>query len=52
MRNTRARKPTRAHKISMAEAGLDWRTWLVADEDSIFLRLVSKKSGRRKVIWK
>ena len=46
------KKPTRKQKKSMSDAGLDWRTWLVADEDGIFLRLISKKSGMRKVIWK
>lgn len=46
------RKPMRAHKISMTKAGLDWHTWLVVEEDNISLTLISKKSGRKKVIHK
>ena len=46
------RKPTRAQKKIITEAGLDWHTWLVLQEDNISLTLISKKSNRRKVISK
>lgn len=46
------RKPTRAQKRSISDAGLDWRTWLVVEEDNISLTLISKKSGRRRVLLK
>ena len=46
------KKPTRAQKKIVTEAGLDWHTWLVVEEDNISLALISKKSGRRKVILK
>lgn len=46
------RKPTRAQKKIIVEAGLDWHTWLVLDEDNISLTLISKKSGKRKVVLK
>lgn len=46
------RKPTREQKKIMVGAGLDWHTWLVVEEDNISLTLISKKSGRRKVVLK
>ena len=46
------RKPTRAQKKIITEAGLDWHTWLVIEEDNTSLKLISKKSGMRKVISK
>ena len=46
------RKPTRAQKKIIVEAGLDRNTWLVLGEDNISLTLISKKSSRRKVILK
>lgn len=46
------RKPTRAQKKIMIDAGLDWHTWLVVGEDNISLTLISKKSGRRRVLLK
>ena len=46
------KKPTRAQKKIMVGAGLDWHTWLVVEEDNISLTLISKKSGRRKVVLK
>ena len=46
------RKSTRAQKKIITEAGLDWHTWLVIEEDNTSLKLISKKSGMRKVISK
>lgn len=48
----RVKKPTLEQKKIMTKAGLDWHTWNVADEDNVSLTLISKKSGRRRVILK
>lgn len=48
----RAVKPTLEQKKIMSKNGLDWHTWNVAEEDNISLTLISKKSGRRRVILK
>lgn len=48
----RVKKPTLAQKKIMKEAGLDWNTWNVAAEDDISITLISKKSGRKRVILK
>ena len=48
----RAKKPTLAQKKIIKSAGLDWNTWNVAGEDNISITLISKKSGRRRVILK
>ena len=46
------KKPTRAQKILIKAVGLDWKTWSVQEEDNISITLVSKKSGRRRVLLK
>lgn len=46
------KKPTLAQKKIIVAAGLRWQTWNVASEDKISLVLISKKSGKRKVILK
>jgi len=46
------KKPTLAQKKIIKAAGLDWKTWNVADEDNISMTLISKKSGQRRVIFK
>lgn len=46
------KKPTLAQKKIIKAAGFDWKTWNVAEEDNISMTLISKKSGRRKVIFK
>ncbi len=46
------KKPTLAQKKVITEAGLNWKTWNVASEDNISLLLISKKSGRKKLILK
>ena len=51
-RKMRVKKPTLAQKKIIKAAGLDWNTWNVADEDSTSITLISKKSGRRKVLFK
>lgn len=48
----RVKKPTLAQKKIIKAAGLDWNTWNVADEDNTSITLISKKSGRRKVLLK
>lgn len=48
----RITRPTLEQKKIMTKNGLNWHTWNVADEDNISLTLVSKKTGRRKVILK
>lgn len=48
----RLKNSTRAQKEIMAAAGLDWKNWYVYDEDKISLTVVSKRSGRRRVLLK
>lgn len=48
MRNQR--KPTRAQKKKIADAGLDWKNWLVVSESDEELIICNKKSERRRVI--
>lgn len=48
----RVKKPTLAQKKIMKAAGLDWNTWNVAAEDNISITLISKKSGRKRVLLK
>lgn len=44
--------PTLAQKKIISGAGLKWRTWSVVHEDNISLTIISKKSGKRRVILK
>lgn len=46
------KNPTRAQKIIMSAAGLDWKNWYVYDEDNISLTVVSKRSGRKRTLLK
>lgn len=46
------RKPTRAEKELINKSKLDWHNWMVADVDNISIALISKKSNRRRVIFK
>ena len=46
------KKPTLAQKKLMTNAGLNWKTWNVHEEDNLSLVMVSKKSGTRRVIYK
>mgnify|MGYP003289538191 FL=1 len=48
----RLRNPTRAQKIIMAAAGLDWKNWYVQEEDPFFLTVISKKVGRKRILHK
>lgn len=48
----RVKNPTRAQKIIMAAAGLDWKNWNVLEEDNLSITVISKKAGRRRVLLK
>ena len=48
----RAKKPTLAQKKLMKTHGLDWKTWNVEKEDDASITLISKKSGRRRILHK
>lgn len=48
----RLKNPTRAQKESISAAGLDWRNWQVLEEDENSITVISKRSGRRRVIPK
>lgn len=46
------KKPTLAQKKLMKENKPDWHNWMVAGEDNISMDIVSKKSGRKRVLLK
>lgn len=46
------KKPTLAQKKIIRAAGLDWGTWNVSNEDNISMTLISKKTGKRRIIFK
>ena len=46
------KKPTLAQKQTMTKVGLKWKTWNVVSEDNNSIVLISKKSGKRRVIVK
>ena len=46
------KKPTREQKILIGKMKLDWKEWMVKDEDNISVALVNKRTGEIKVIWK
>lgn len=48
----RAKKPNLAQKKLMTAHGLDWKTWNVEKEDDTSITLISKKSGRRRILHK
>ena len=48
----RLKNPTRAQKVIMAAAGLDWKNWYVQEESDSTLTVISKKAGRKRVLWK
>lgn len=50
MRNLR--KPTRVQKKKIADAGLNWRNWLVVSESEEELIIYNKKSERRRTVKK
>lgn len=45
------KKPTLEQKKAIKAAGLDPKTWNVGNVDNISMTLISKKSGRKKVIF-
>lgn len=46
------KKPTLAQKKVIGAAGLEWKTWNVAEEDKERIVLVSKKTGRKRTVKK
>ena len=46
------KRPTREQKQLIKENRLDWHNWMVAGEDNMAITIVSKKSGRRRVLLK
>ena len=48
----RLKNPTRAQKVTMATAGLDWKNWYVQDEDNLSITVISKKGGRKRILFK
>ena len=52
VKEMRTKKPTLAQKKLMKAHGLDWKTWNVVEEDNLSTTLISKKSGRRRVLRK
>lgn len=48
----RLRKPTRKQKLLIEASGLNWENWNVLDEDKISLSVVSKNSGRKRILLK
>ena len=52
MGKSRAVKPTRDQKEMIASAGLIWKNWLVIKETPEALHIVSRGTGRNRVIKK
>ena len=48
----RFKNPTRAQKVIMSAAGLEWKNWYVQEEDNLSLTVISKKGGRKRVLFK
>lgn len=48
----RPRKPRREEKKIIKENNLDWKNWLIADEDKTTYTLENKMSGNRRIICK
>ncbi len=46
------KRPTLAQKKLMKENKLDWHNWMVAHEDNMAITVISKKSGRKRVLFK
>lgn len=44
--------PTLVQKKLIASAGLKWKNWSVVHEDNMAITVMSKASGRRRVILK
>lgn len=51
-RTQEPKKPTRRQKIAISAAGLDWTSWLVSKEAHDEMHLVSRRSGRRRIVKK
>lgn len=52
MGKSKAVKPTRDQKGIMQAAGLIWKNWLVISDTADELRVVSRRSGRTRVLKK
>lgn len=50
MKHKMPRRPTRKQKEQIAAAGYRPENWLVLDADKISMTIVSKESGRKRVI--
>lgn len=50
--HSRLRTPTREEKILIKKNGLVWNNWLVKENDNISLAIVSKSSGKVRVLIK
>ena len=48
--NEKSKKAHKGTKKKIADAGLDWKNWLVVSESDEELVLYSKKSGRRRTV--
>ncbi len=46
------KKPTYEQKKLINKNKLDWKEWMVKDEDNISIALIHKQTGKIKVIWK
>ncbi len=46
------KKPTYEQKKMMSKEGLNWKEWMVKDEDNISIALIHKVTGKIKVLWK
>lgn len=46
----RAVNPTYAQKKRITDAGLDWKEYLVQEEDNITITLIHKETGKREVV--
>lgn len=50
MKHKRPKRPTRKQKEQIVAAGYRPESWLVLDADNISMTIVSKESGRKRVI--
>lgn len=46
------KKPTYEQKKLISKNGLDWKKWMIKDEDNISIALIHKETKEIKVIWK
>lgn len=46
------KKPTYEQKKLISKEGLNWKDWMIKDEDNISIALIHKETKEIKVIWK